>query len=128
VPAASPLWVTPLYCLKTTSQRVAEVLTALAEGLCVSAAVRVFGHRHATITTWLTRAGAHSTTLHDRFFRGLHLHHIQLDELRTRLRSRAHALWLWLALEELTKIIPVLHLGARTQDAAHAVIHVNRRP
>jgi len=114
---------TPLYRLKTTSQRVAEVLTALAEGLSVSAAVRVFGHRHATITTWLTRAGAHSTTLHDRFFRGLHLPHIQLDELRTRLRSRAHALWLWLALDPLTKIIPVLHLGARTQDAAQAVIH-----
>ena len=57
---------TPLYRLKTASSRVAEVLTALAEGLSVSAAVRVFGHRHATITRWLTRAGAHSATLHDR--------------------------------------------------------------
>jgi hypothetical protein len=50
---------TPLYRLKTASHRVAEVLTALSEGLDVSAAVRVFGHGHATITTWLTRAGAH---------------------------------------------------------------------
>src|SRR6266498_1067781 len=96
VPAASPLWVTPLYCLKTTSQRVAEVLTALSEGLDVAAAVRVFGHRHATITTWLTRAGQHSATLHRRWFQQLHLPHIQLDEIRTRLRSRAHSLWLWL--------------------------------
>jgi transposase-like protein len=64
---------TPLYRLKTTSHRVAEVLTALAEGLSVSAAVRVFGHRHATITTWLTRAGAHSATLHDHFFHNLTL-------------------------------------------------------
>ncbi len=114
---------TPLYRLKTASSRVAEVLTALAEGLSVSAAVRVFGHRHATITRWLTRAGAHSATLHDRFFRQLHLAHIQCDELRTRLRSRTHTLWLWLALEKLTKIIPVLQLGARTQATAHAVVH-----
>jgi hypothetical protein len=57
---------TPLYQLKTASQRVGEVLTALAEGLSVAAAVRAFGHRHATITTWLTHAGQHSATLHDR--------------------------------------------------------------
>src|SRR5262245_13180984 len=51
---------TPLYRLKTASQRVAEVLSALAEGLWVAAAVRVKGHRHASITTWLSRAGDHS--------------------------------------------------------------------
>lgn len=62
---------TPLYHLKTTSHRVAEVLTALAEGLSISAAVRVFGHRHVTITTWLTRAGEHSATLHGHWFRNL---------------------------------------------------------
>jgi hypothetical protein len=87
------------------------VLTALSEGLDVSAAVRVFGHRHATITTWLTRAGGHSVTLHDRTFRDLHLPHLQLDEIRTRLRSRAHGLWLWLAVDPITKIVPVLYLG-----------------
>jgi len=114
---------TPLYRLKTASHRVAEVLTALAEGLSVAAATRVFGHRHATITRWVTRAGAHSTLVHERFFQRLHLPHLQLDELRTRLRTRTHVLWLWLALDPLTKIIPVLHLGARTQDSAHAVVH-----
>jgi hypothetical protein len=56
---------TPLYRLKTSSHRVGEVLTALAEGIDVSAAVRVFGHRPATITTWLSGAGQHSTRLHD---------------------------------------------------------------
>jgi transposase-like protein len=47
---------TPLYRLKTPSQQVARVLSALAEGLDPSAAERVFGYRQATITTWLTRA------------------------------------------------------------------------
>jgi IS1 family transposase len=114
---------TPLYRLKTYSSRIAEVLTALSEGLDVAAAVRVLGHRHATITTWLTRAGQHSATLHRHFFQHLHLPHIHLDEIRTRLRSRAHSLWLWLSVDPITKLIPVLQLGARTQDAAHLVIH-----
>ena len=42
---------TPLYRLKTPSQQVAVVLTALAEGLDLSAAERVFGYWQATITT-----------------------------------------------------------------------------
>lgn len=114
---------TPLYRLKTPSIRVAEVLSALAEGLTVTAAVRVFGHSEGTITSWLTFAGEHSASLHDRWVHHLQLPHLQLDELRTRLRDRAHVLWLWVVVDPLTKLIPVLHLGARTQSAAHGVVH-----
>ncbi len=118
---------TPLYRSKTSAQRVGEVLTALAEGLDVSAVVRVFGHSESTITRWLTRAGEHSARLHDHWFRNLYLPHVQLDELRTRLRNRAHTLWLWLAVDPLTNLIPALHLGARTQDSAYALIHALRQ-
>jgi IS1 family transposase len=114
---------TPLYRLKTASQRVGEVLSALAEGLDLAAAARVFGHRPATITTWLTRAGEHSTTLHDRWFRHLHLPHVQLDELHTRVRRRPQVRWLWLAVDPLTKLIPVVHLGVRSQASAHTIVH-----
>ncbi len=71
---------TPLYRLKTPAQQVAQVLSALAEGLDIAAAERIFGYRHTTITTWLTRAGEHSTTLHDCFLQNLHLPHLQFDE------------------------------------------------
>src|SRR5438067_12927921 len=64
---------TPLYRLKTPSQQVAMVLSALSEGLDPSAASRVFGHRQATITTWLTRAGEHAQTLHEHVFSHLQL-------------------------------------------------------
>jgi IS1 family transposase len=114
---------TPLYRLKTPSQQIAVVLSALAEGLDASAASRVFGFRQATITTWLTRAGEHAQTLHKRSFCHLHLPHIQLDELRTRLRSATQVLWLWLAIDPRTKILPVLQLGPRTQHMAHRLIH-----
>jgi IS1 family transposase/transposase-like protein len=118
---------TPLYRLKTPSHQVAMVLTALAEGLDPSAAEHVFGYRHATITAWMSRAGEHAQTLHEHYFCNLQLPHLQLDELRTRLRNYKQVLWLWLAIDPCTKILPVLHLGPRTQNAAHLLIHSLRQ-
>jgi transposase-like protein len=118
---------TPLYRLKTPSHQVAVVLSALAEGLDASAAERVFGYRQATITTWLTRAGEHAQSLHKRSFSNLHLPHLQLDELRTRLRNHSQVLWLWLAIDPRTKLLPVLQLGPRTQNMAHSLIHSLRQ-
>src|SRR5438270_9636 len=69
----------------------------------------------------LVQAGTH--TLHERFFCHLHLPHLQLDELRTRLRCAKQILWLWLAIDPRTKILPVLQLGPRTQHMAHLLIH-----
>lgn len=67
------------YRLKTPARRVGEVLSALAEGLSVGAAVRVFSHGEFTIRTWLMRAGLHATSVHQRLFINLKLGHIQLD-------------------------------------------------
>ena len=103
------------------------VISALAEGLDASAAERVFGSRQATITTWLSRAGQHAQSLHEHCFRTLWLPHLQLDELRTRLRSSIQVLWLWLAVDPCTKLLPVLQLGPRTQHMAHRVIHSLRQ-
>jgi hypothetical protein len=118
---------TPFYQLKTPSQQVTVVLIAMAEGLDPSAAERVFGYRQATITRWLTRAGKHAGLFHERSFRNLHIPHLQLDELRTRLHCSTRVLWLWLAIDPRTKILPVLHLGPRTQQAAHLLIHSLRQ-
>jgi IS1 family transposase len=118
---------TPLYRLKTSSQQVAMVLSALAEGLDPSAAERVFGYRQATITTWLTRAGEHAEIFHQRCLHTLQIPHLQLDELRTRLRSSQQVLWLWLAIDPCTKLLPVLQLGPRTQHMAHQLIHSLRQ-
>ncbi len=118
---------TPLYHLKTPSHQVAVVLSARAFGLDASAAERVFGYRQITITTWQSRAGEYAEILHERCFYNLQIPHLQLDELRTRLRSATQVLWLWLAIDPLTKIIPVLHLGPRTQKMAHLLIHSLRQ-
>jgi transposase-like protein len=118
---------TPLYRLKTPSRHVAMVVAALAEGLDPSEAWRIFGNCQATITTWLTHAGEHAQLLHERSFCHLWLPHLQLDELRTRLRSHTQVQWLWLVIDPRTKLLPVLQLGPRTQNMAHAVIHSLRQ-
>jgi len=118
---------TPLYGLKTSSQRVAEVLTALAAGLRVSAAVRVFGHRHATITTWLTRAGHTAQPCMSTSFRisasrifnstncgvGSATRHTRCGSGWWSIRSPRLSQYC------ITQRVP----GARTQTAAHVVVH-----
>jgi CBS domain-containing protein len=115
-----------LYRLKTSSSQVGVVLSALAEGLDVAAAVRVVGYREAAITGWLNRASQQAERLHDVLLRDLCLPHLQLDEIRTRLRARERVLWLWVAIDPLTKLMPVVHLGPRTQESAHQLAHAVR--
>jgi hypothetical protein len=113
-----------LYRLKTPSQQIAAVRISRWPKGWIFRRPRVSqGYRQATITTWLTRAGEHAQILHEHCFRNLHLPHLQLDELRTRLRNAKHVLRLWLAIDPCTKILPVLLLGPRTQHMAHTVIH-----
>ena len=114
---------TALYRLKTASERIAMVLTALAEGVGVAVATRIFGHSAFTIQTWLTRSGLHSQSLHDRLLRGMHLGHVQLDEVRTAIRQGSQIVWVWIAIDARSKLIVALHLGPRTQELAHAVVH-----
>lgn len=108
-------WGTPMYRLKTASKQVAAVLTALAEGLDLSAAVRVFGHGEGAMRCWLTRAGEHSRRLHDEYLRDLRLGRVQLDELMVQIKGRGRDVWLWVAMDATTKLMPVLHLGPRNK-------------
>ena len=114
---------TPLHRLKTSAEKFATVLSALAEGLDVAAAARVFGVSEATIDRWRERAARHAEIMHRHFFRDLVLEHVQLDELRARLRERIRITWLWVAMDVKTKVIAAMELGPRTQDKAHSLIH-----
>jgi hypothetical protein len=66
--------------------------------------------------------GGHSSGLHDLLFRHLNPALIQLDELHTKVRGVPNALWLWLAIDPVSKILPSMHLGRRRQEDAHALL------
>jgi IS1 family transposase/transposase-like protein len=118
---------TPLYGLKTPPQRVVEAMTAFAEGVDVSAAHRIFGHDGRTLSAWLAKGGRHAERLHDELhdelFQDCHCAHVQLDELATRVRTCVQRVWVWVAIDAQTKIVPAVHIGRRKKDDAMAVVH-----
>ena len=114
---------TVLYCLKTHSTRVAEFLTFLAEGVDASELERIWQIGEGTLRTLLTRAGLHAKKVYEHFFRGLRFEHIQLDELWANVRRESQEVWVWVAMEATTKMVPVIQLGPRTLDMAYAVVH-----
>lgn len=113
---------TPLYRLKTDPEKVVLVLLLLANGCDLSVLVRCTPHTEATVTRWLARMGRHSQRLHGRMFQQLVFPLLQLDELHARVR-REGVQWLWVALDPVTKVIPTLHLGPRTTEAAMHFVH-----
>jgi len=65
-------------------------MTAMPEGIDISAAGRIFSHYHTTITRWIERCGHHSEHLHERLFhRTLEIGHLELDELVTKVKQEA---------------------------------------
>ncbi len=115
---------TPLYWLKTPLARIAMVMTAMSEGVDISAACRIFGHHHTTITRWIERSGRHSERLHERLFhRALTIGHLQLDELVTKVKQDAECIWVWTAVAAQSKLILALHIGRRSSTDAHQLLH-----
>jgi IS1 family transposase len=74
-----------------------------------------------------TRGGLHAQSLHDRLLRGLHLGHVQFDEVRTAIRQDSQIVWVWIALDARSKLIVALHVGPRTQAMAQAAVHTLTR-
>jgi len=115
---------TPLYWLKTPLARIAMVITAMSEGVDISAAGRIFSHHHTTITRWIERCGRHSERLHERLFhRALSIGHLQLDERVTKVKRDTEKLWVWKAVAAKTKLIMAFHIGRRSSVDAPQLLH-----
>jgi len=115
---------TPMYRLKFASRFVAQVMTAMAEGVDLSAATRIFKVHHTTVSRWLKRAGQHGQQLHHHTFRDFVCEHLQLDELTTRVKQHSERVWLWTAVDAKSKVLLVIHLGGRKKQDAQTFIHL----
>ncbi len=114
---------TVLYRLKSPSGLVEKILWLLALGVDASTLEEEFGVREVTIRTWLCRSGMQGKKLHDRFLSELDLIHVQLDELWANVKNGSQDMWLWLAHDATTKLVPVLQVGGRSQEMAFSVVH-----
>ena len=112
-----------LFRLKIQSSLVEKILWLLALGVDASALEEGFGVREITIRTWLCRSGMQGKKLHERFMYELDLIHVQLDELWANMKRSRQDMWVWVASDAITKIVPVIQVGGRTQEAAYQVVH-----
>jgi IS1 family transposase/transposase-like protein len=114
---------TPLYRLKTSSERVKLATHLAMKGNSIADISEVLGHSQTTVARWLDRGGVHSDRLHERDFKGLRCGHIQLDELVGKVRRWGRRVWVWVAQDVKTKAWLAWWVGRRKQADAHRLIH-----
>jgi IS1 family transposase len=109
--------------------------TALAEGLSIRATGRLLGVDKDTVNRWLPVLGEHCQSVMNYFFRNLHLHECQLDELWTFIHKKEDHLtpleklqalygdaWVWIAFSPVHKLVPAWVVGKRTLPYARRLI------
>jgi transposase-like protein/IS1 family transposase len=114
---------TPLYRLKTSSDRVGLATHLAMKGMSIADISEVMGHSPSTITRWLERDGQHSERLHEQLFKELTIVHIQVDERVTKVRRWAKRAWVWTAQDAQSKAWLAWHVGGRAQADAHRLVH-----
>ncbi len=109
--------------------------TALAEGLSIRATGRLVSVDKDTVNHWLPVLGQHCQGVMNYFFRNLHLHECQLDELWTFIHKKEGHLtpleklaevygdaWVWIAFSPVYKVVPAWVVGKRTLRSARRLL------
>lgn len=110
-----------------------RVISALLEGCSIRSTVRMTGVSKKAVTRLLVEAGAVASEYMDATFKNLACRRVQVDEIWTfnycknknltpEIAARvpqAGDLWLWVAIDADTKLVPCLRLGSRTAEDAY---------
>lgn len=112
-----------------------SVLHLLVEGASLRSITRLTGIHRTTIANLMLRAGSAVGALMDRRMHNLNLKHLQCDEiwtfcLKKQARLRPHEIgndrigdqYLFIALDEETKLVPAFLIGKRTADNAQLLM------
>jgi len=86
-----------------------------------------FWVRESSIRTWLCRSGKDSQRLHERICSGLNLLQVKLDELWANVRYSGQCIWVWVASDATTRLVPVLQVGVCTYEMAYEAVYDLKR-
>lgn len=114
----------------------AQVLNCLIEGCSIRSTVRMTGVSKKAVTRLLVEAGAVAAEYQDRVMRNLPCRRLQVDEMWGFCYAKdrnvmpeiaakvpgAGSVWLWVAMDADTKIVPCVMLGDRNGATAHEFI------
>lgn len=113
------------------------VISALVEGCSIRSTVRMTGVSKKTVMRLLIEAGAVASKYQDQVFRNLTCKRIQVDELWAFIVAKqknvtpeivaknpnAGDIWLWIAIDADTKIVPTWMLGGRDAGVASQFLY-----
>jgi len=113
-----------------------QVLNCLLEGCSIRATVRMTGVAKKTVMRLLFEAGTAVAEYQDRVFRNLSCRRVQVDEMwgfsyckaknvTPEIQAKvpgAGDVWLWVAIDADTKLVPCWFLGDRGADAAYSFV------
>lgn len=131
-----PLWHTRHIMNRLNNSARAQVLNALIEGNSIRSTVRMTGVSKKAVSRLLVEAGAVAAEYQNRVFQNLACRRVQVDELWTFNYCKAKnvtpkiadkiagagSIWLWIAMDADTKIVPCVMLGSRNAGDANAFI------
>ena len=114
----------------------ASVLNCLIEGCSIRSTVRMTGVSKKAVSRLLVEAGTVAAEYQDRVLRNLPCRRVQVDELWTFNYCKARnvtpkiaekipgagSIWLWVAIDADTKIVPCVMLGSRNAADANAFV------
>lgn len=114
----------------------AAVLNCLIEGCSIRSTVRMTGVSKKAVSRLLVEAGNVAAEYQDRVMRNLPCRRVQVDELWTFNYCKARnvtpkiaakvpgagSVWLWVAIDPDTKLVPCVFLGGRDAGSAHEFI------
>jgi transposase-like protein len=130
---------TPFYGKPRPDERLVRVVSALAEGLGLRAAARVFAVDPNTVLTWLREAADQLAVFSCSFLRDVKVNHVQLDELfvvlgagetgqgsdiETSVPCSRAPHWVWVAIDPVNKLLLALDVGERTLERAQRLVQV----
>ncbi len=121
---------TIFYRKKTSGKTIWLVITALAEGVGLQAASRIFKVKVETISRWLEEASEHAEAVNNYLLHDLELKQVQLDELWSLVGSKeagetrsARARWVWCTFDAEHKLWLNFIVGDRSERNAQLLIH-----
>jgi len=122
---------------KLTHEQRVQAVNCLIEGCSIRATVRMTGIAKKTVMRLLVEVGAVCEAYQDRVFRNLPCRRIQLDEMwgfnyckaknvTEEIAAKipgAGDVWLWVAIDPDTKLVPCWQLGDRGPQTAYHFVH-----
>jgi len=131
---------TIFYRHRVPAETILLVLKALAEGMGIRQAARVFGVDPNEVLDWLRQAAHHLEAVSRYLLHDLQVSQVQMDELYalisrvgegsaegedmpTHLRQRRSHQWVWAAIDPVSKLLLAVVVGDRSLATAQILIH-----